>query len=52
MVTHHKPPVLLIDELDRSDEEFESILLEILTEWQITILEIASIKAEEKPYVI
>ena len=36
-ITHSKPPVLLIDELDRSDEEFESFLLEILSEWQITI---------------
>ncbi|MDC0246244.1 MoxR family ATPase [Deltaproteobacteria bacterium] len=51
-ITHLKPPVLLIDELDRSDEEFESFLLEILSEWQITIPEIGSIKAKEKPYVI
>ena len=51
-ITHHKPPVLLIDELDRSDEEFESFLLEILSEWQITIPEIVSIRAKEKPYVI
>ena len=51
-ITHHKPPVLLIDELDRSDEEFESFLLEILSEWQITIPEIGSIKSKEKPYVI
>ena len=51
-ITHPKPPVLLIDELDRSDEEFESFLLEILSEWQITIPEIGSICAEEKPYVI
>ena len=51
-ISHHKPPVLLIDELDRSDEEFESFLLEILSEWQITIPEIGSIRAKEKPYVI
>jgi len=51
-ITHHKPPVLLIDELDRSDDEFESFLLEILSEWQITIPEIGSIRAKEKPYVI
>jgi len=51
-ITHHKPPVLLIDELDRSDEEFESFLLEILSEWQITIPVIGSIRAKEKPYVI
>ena len=51
-ITHSKPPVLLIDELDRSDEEFESFLLEILSEWQITIPEIGSIKAKNQPYVI
>ena len=51
-ITHHKPPVLLIDELDRSDDEFESFLLEILSEWQITIPEIGRISAKEKPYVI
>ena len=51
-ITHSKPPVLLIDELDRSDEEFESFLLEILSEWQITIPEIGSIKAKNPPYVI
>ena len=51
-ITHYKSPVLLIDELDRSDEEFESFLLEILSEWQITIPEIGTILAKEKPYVI
>ena len=51
-ITHSKPPVLLIDELDRSDEEFESFLLEILSEWQITIPEIGSIKAKNRPFVI
>jgi len=51
-ITHSKPPVLLIDELDRSDEEFESFLLEILSEWQITIPEIGSIQAKNHPYVI
>ncbi len=51
-LTHPQPPVLLIDELDRADEEFEAFLLEILSEWQITIPEIGSIKAEEPPYVI
>lgn len=51
-ITHHKPPVLLIDELDRSDEEFESFLLEILSEWQITIPEVGSVQAKEIPYVI
>ncbi|MDP7463765.1 MAG: MoxR family ATPase, partial [SAR324 cluster bacterium] len=47
-----RPAVLLIDEIDRADEEFEAFLLEILSEWQITIPEIGSIKAEEPPYVI
>ena len=51
-ITHSKSPVLLIDELDRSDEEFESFLLEILSEWQITIPEIGSIRAKNQPYVI
>ena len=51
-ITHSKPPVLLIDELDRSDEEFESFLLEILSEWQITIPEIGTIQAKNPPYVV
>src|SRR6266700_8039856 len=46
------PPVLLIDELDRSDEEFEAYLLELLSDFQITIPEIGTIKAKEPPYVI
>jgi MoxR-like ATPase len=45
-------PVLLIDELDRSDEEFEAFLLELLSAFQITIPELGTIKAEFKPYVI
>jgi len=47
-----KAPVLLIDELDRSDEEFESFLLELLSDFQITIPEIGTIKAEHRPMVI
>jgi MoxR-like ATPase len=47
-----KPPVLLIDELDRSDEEFEAYLLELLSDFQITIPEIGTIQAKEPPYVI
>lgn len=47
-----KPPVLLIDELDRSDEEFEAFLLELLSAFQITIPEMGTIKAVHKPYVI
>jgi MoxR-like ATPase len=46
------PPVLLIDEVDRSDEEFESYLLEILSDWQISIPEIGTVKAKSKPIVI
>jgi MoxR-like ATPase len=45
-------PVLLIDELDRADEEFEAFLLEILSQWQITIPELGLIKAQEPPLVI
>ena len=46
------PVVLLIDEIDRSDEEFEAFLLEVLSEFQITIPEIGTIKAKVLPYVI
>jgi MoxR-like ATPase len=45
-------PVLLIDELDRSDEEFEAYLLELLSDFQITIPEIGTILAKEPPIVI
>src|SRR5579872_4811192 len=45
-------PVLLIDELDRSDEEFEAYLLELLSDFQITIPEIGTIKARDIPVVI
>jgi len=51
-ITHHKKPVLLIDEVDRSDEEFESFLLEVLSDWQITIPETGTIKATVIPQVI
>jgi MoxR-like ATPase len=47
-----KPPVLLVDEIDRSDEEFEAFLLEVLSDFQITIPEIGTIKAERLPVVI
>ncbi|GAC1358286.1 MAG: MoxR family ATPase [Ktedonobacteraceae bacterium] len=47
-----QPPVLLIDELDRSDEEFEAYLLELLSDFQITIPEIGTIRAKEPPIVI
>ncbi|GAA4395421.1 MoxR family ATPase [Nibrella viscosa] len=51
-ITHHRKPVLLIDEVDRSDEEFESFLLEVLSDWQITIPETGTIKATHIPQVI
>ncbi|HEY7253297.1 MAG TPA: MoxR family ATPase [Methylomirabilota bacterium] len=47
-----KPPVLLIDEVDRADEEFEAFLLEVLSEFQVTIPEIGTVKATHPPYVI
>jgi MoxR-like ATPase len=47
-----KPVVLLIDEIDRSDEEFEAFLLEVLSDFQITIPEIGTIEATQRPYVI
>jgi len=46
------PPVLLIDELDRTDEPFEAYLLEVLSDWQITIPELGTIRAEEPPIVV
>jgi MoxR-like ATPase len=47
-----RPPVLLIDELDRSDEEFEAFLLEILSEFQVTIPEIGTIRADRRPVAV
>ncbi|MGQ4809023.1 hypothetical protein NKDENANG_02418 [Candidatus Entotheonellaceae bacterium PAL068K] len=47
-----QPTVLLIDEVDRSDEEFEAFLLEVLSDFQITIPEIGTMKAERLPLVI
>lgn len=51
-ITYHKDPVLLIDEIDRADEEFESFLLEVLSDWQVSIPEIGTIKATSRPQVI
>lgn len=45
------PPVLLIDEIDRADMEFEAFLLEVLSDFQITIPEIGTIEAKHRPYV-
>ncbi len=47
-----QPPVLLIDEIDRSDDEFEAFLLEALSDFQITIPEVGTIKAEQPPFVV
>ncbi len=46
------PPVLLIDEIDRADDEFEAYLLEILSDWQITIPELGVYRAERPPLVV
>ena len=47
-----RPAVLLIDEIDRADEEFEGFLLELLSEFQITIPELGTVRANEPPLVI
>ena len=51
-LTQDKAPVLLIDEVDRADEEFEAFLLEVLSDFQVTIPEIGTIKAKNRPLVI
>jgi MoxR-like ATPase len=51
-ISQDKPPVLLIDEIDRTDEEFEAFLLELLAEFQVTIPELGTLKAKHRPYVI
>ncbi len=50
--SHEKAPVLLIDELDRADEEFESFLLELLSDFQVTIPEIGTLEAEHRPIAV
>ncbi|MBI2756709.1 MAG: MoxR family ATPase [Chloroflexi bacterium] len=47
-----RAPVLLIDEVDRADEEFEAFLLEVLSDFQVTIPELGTVKAEHRPYVV
>ncbi len=47
-----RPPVLLIDELDRADEEFEGFLLEFLGEFQVTVPELGTFKASNPPVVV
>jgi MoxR-like ATPase len=52
-ITHpERSPVLLVDEVDRSDEEFEAFLLEVLSEHQVTIPEIGTVRATHEPYVV
>ena len=51
-ITQDTPPVLLIDEIDRADEEFEAYLLEILSDYQVSIPELGTITATSKPVVI
>ncbi|MEP1356328.1 MAG: MoxR family ATPase [Tateyamaria sp.] len=51
-ITQEKPPVLLIDEIDRADEEFEAYLLEILSDFQVSIPELGTIAAVTRPIVI
>src|SRR6516162_3262885 len=46
------PPVLLIDELDRTDEAFEAFLLEVLADFQVTIPELGTVKAAQPPIVV
>jgi MoxR-like ATPase len=50
--TGGEPPVLLIDEIDRADEEFEAYLLEILSDYQVTVPEIGTIRASRPPRAI
>lgn len=47
-----RSPVLLIDEVDRADEEFEAFLLEVLSDWQVTIPELGTLRAHHRPYVV
>jgi MoxR-like ATPase len=51
-ISQPDPPVLLIDEIDRADEEFEAFLLEILSDFQVTIPELGTIRAVSVPYVV
>jgi len=51
-ITQAEPPVLLIDEIDRADSEFEAFLLEVLADYRITVPEIGTIEATSRPHVI
>ena len=51
-IRSEKPVVLLIDEVDKADEEFEAFLLELLSEMQVTVPEIGTIRAKTVPFVV
>ena len=51
-ITASKAPVLLIDEVDRSDEEFEAFLLELLSDWQVSVPELGTLTARQVPYTV
>jgi MoxR-like ATPase len=51
-ITRETAPVLLIDEIDRADEEFEAFLLEVLSDFQVTVPELGTITATSRPYVL
>ena len=48
-ITRDRSPVLLIDEIDRADEAFEAFLLELLSDWQVSIPELGTVRAETRP---
>ena len=49
---HDRSPVLLVDEVDRADEEFEAFMLEVFSDWQVTIPEIGTVRATHPPHVV
>ncbi|MEJ2317928.1 MAG: MoxR family ATPase [Gemmatimonadales bacterium] len=51
-ITRPEPPVLLIDEIDRADEEFEAFLLELLSDFQVSVPELGTIEATTRPHVV
>jgi len=51
-ISQDQPPVLLIDEIDRADEEFEAFLLELLSDYQVSVPELGTLSAKSVPYVI
>jgi len=51
-ITAPDPVLLLVDEVDRADEEFEALLLEVLSDWQVSIPELGTLRAERRPRVV